>query len=221
MESTLEVRWYVKGNPPAAVRYWFEFECPGKLLGVETRKDWYAYFQQHRIDKFARFSDRPLNREEVNLKLRQGKLELKLRQQEFGTYRFTHARKSPVCEGKVEQWCKFKEEELNNSTPTNNLLDEVEWTKVEKERAQKIERGVQSELTYLKIDRECWWSIAFEMTLNDFGIPQDNCFQEVIDRALKSYCGAKLSAINSFGYSKWLLKLTPQTVPHQKIALSP
>lgn len=223
METTLEVRWFVKGIPPATVQRWFRFECPGKLLErLETKKDWYAYFLQDRLDEFARFSSHLLNREQVNLKLRQGNLELKLREQEFGTHRFSHlknsAKNSHICEGKVEQWCKFGEPELKDSTSsTHHSLNETAWVRVDKERKQKIEQDVRSELTCLKIDSECWWSVAFEMTKKNPGGQQDNCFKEVVERACKTYYGPRLSTINSYSYSKWLLELAPQTIPYQKL----
>ena len=205
METTLEVRWFNRGIPPATVQRWFRFECPGKLLGeLETRKDWYAYFQSDSLDKLNGFSNRVVNREEVNLKLRQGNLELKLRQQEFGTYRFTQAKNSHICEGKVEQWCKLSEPDSKDSTLlTHNSLDELDWISVDKEREQKIEQSVKSELTCLKINHECWWTIAFEMTQNDRGEQQDNYFKNIVERACQTYYGPKLSAMNSCCYSKW------------------
>ena len=44
METTLEVRWFVRGMPPAVVQRWFKLECPGDLLAEEpeTREDLYA-----------------------------------------------------------------------------------------------------------------------------------------------------------------------------------
>ncbi|WP_319420625.1 hypothetical protein [Pleurocapsa sp. FMAR1] len=216
METTLEVRWFVRGVPPAVVQRWFRLECPGKLLEkLDTRKDWYACQQKTFVDKIGRFSSRALNRDEVNFKLRQGNPELKLRQQEFGTYGFGHQKRSPsldaaqsfICEGKVEQWCKFGEQELKDPTFTAyDLLSETEWIGIDKERRQKIEQGVASELTCLKINNEPWWSIAFELTQNNDDRQQDACFKEVVERACQTYCGPKLSATNSYGYSRWLLE---------------
>ena len=37
METTLEVRWFFRGLPPAVVQRWFRLECPGKLLETEIR----------------------------------------------------------------------------------------------------------------------------------------------------------------------------------------
>lgn len=86
MENTLEVRWFVKGLPPAVVQRWFRLECLGKPQQPEVRKDWYAYQKRNDLNKPNRFFKRTLHPEEINLKLRQNRLELKLRQQEFGIY---------------------------------------------------------------------------------------------------------------------------------------
>ena len=213
MEATLEVRWYVKGRPPATVKRWFEFECPGKLLdNLEIRKDWYACFQPDQLSKFVNFSKRALNREEVNLKLRQGNLELKLRKQEFGSHRFSCLQDEKTCEGKVEQWCKFGERELKESNlVTSDLLNKLDWVGVDKKREQKIEQGVKSELSCLEIEREYWWTIAFEANHDIYDGQNNSCFEEVVSRACQTYSGSKLSAINSYGYSKWLLELEPKT----------
>ena len=227
METTLEVRWYIRGKPPATVQRWFEFECPGKLLGLESRRDWYAYCQPNQLGEFAKFSNRALNREEINLKLRQGNLELKLRQQEFGIHRFSYLPNSHIC-GKTEQWCKFSQQELKSNLLTGNLLNKFNWISVDKKREQKIERGVKSELTCLKIDkpssmallRECWWTIAFEMERNIHPRQQDNCFIEVVEKACQTYCGPELLAVDSCGYSQWLLRFATRSIPAERLDLS-
>ena len=213
METTLEVRWFFEGMPPAVVQHWFRLECPGKRLETtEIRKDWYAAIDRKHLDLLKKCLSNVLSREQVNLKLRQENLELKLRQQEFGTYRFSSSKPRP-CDGKIEQWCKLDEEELLNFALPPNLQHETDWIGVEKEREQKIEQGVKSELTWLKIDRESWWTIAFEMTRNKFDKQQDSRFQNVVERACQAYYGPQLLATNSFGYSHWLLESVPQTMP--------
>lgn len=214
MENTLEVRWFVRGMPPAVVQRWFKFECPGKLLNkLETREDWYVYPAQNYLDryldKFKKFSSSRLNREEINLKLRQGNLELKLRQKECGTEVFSHLQQSR-CEGKVEQWCKFSEQELKEfNLHTHAILNETKGISVHKKRQQKIEQAVKSELTRLRINKESWWSIAFEMTQNNRNRQTDGYFKGVVKKACQTYNGTQLSTTNSYGYSCWLLELFP------------
>ena len=217
METTLEVRWFFPGMPPAVVQRWFELDCPGKSLATETRTDWYANSKHDNSDWLHDFSSRTLNSEEVNLKLRQGNLELKLRQQ-FSAYRFERLKNFQVSAGKVEQWRKFDLQQLKDSIPTDWLCDR-RWVGVEKERTQKLERSVASELTWLKVNRECWWTVAFEMSHGDRA-GQESCFRKVVQQACQSYRGPELSATNSYGYSCWLLGLTPAIVSEQKLNVS-
>ena len=114
MENTLEVRWFVRGMPPAVVQQWFKLECLGKLKQSEVRQDWYAYQDNSNLDRFSKFLSPVSSRDAVNLKLRQGSLELKLRAQNFGTYRFGQSERIYKCEGRVEQWSKLDEQELSD-----------------------------------------------------------------------------------------------------------
>ena len=215
--ETIEVRWYAKGKPPPTVQHWFEFECLGKSLGLESRRDCYAYCQPNLLDKIARFSNRALNREEINLKLRQGNLELKLRQQ-FGIHEFGHQHNSHICEGKIEQWCKYSQQELKDSNLLDrDLLNQLNWISVDKKREQKTEQDVTSELTCLKIDRECWWTVAFEMNHDIHQRRQEEYFKQIVQRACKTYSGPKLLAIDSYGYSQWLLGFLARAIPTQKL----
>ena len=239
METTLEVRWFFPGMPPAVVQRWFELDLPGKSLTTETRTDWYANLKHDDSAWLDNFSSRILNSEEVklarpkgyrfayafgeetspsslvNFKLRQGNLELKLRQQS-STYKFDrpHSRTSL---GEVEQWYKFDSQQLKESIPIDWLRDR-KWIGVDKERTQKLDRDVASELTWLKVNRECWWTIAFEMSQGERA-GRDSCFRKVLDRACQSYRGPELSATNSYGYSRWLLGLTPTIVSERKLKI--
>ena len=214
MEKTLEVRWFFKELPPTIVEHWFKFECPGKLIEkLEARKDWYACQQHHVLKRSLEHLSYLLDRESVNLKLRQGNLELKLRQQ-IETHQFDRLQHSYRPKGNIEQWCKFSQQELEELNFNPNL-DKIVWIGVEKERIQKIESGVKSELTRLKLDRDRehrWWTIAFEMTQNDSNMRSYSRFQEIVERACKIYPKPQLLATNSYGYSRWLLE-SDRTIP--------
>ncbi|MBE9048502.1 hypothetical protein IQ255_29670 [Pleurocapsales cyanobacterium LEGE 10410] len=215
METTLEVRWFFRGLPPAVVQRWFRLECLGKSLETEVRTDLYALIAQERLNLLTEFLSHRLSCEQVNLKSRQGNLELKLRQQDFGTYRFSNSKQSRICEGRVEQWCKLSDRQLLNSVLPCNSPQEINWIDVNKEREQKIEQGVKSELTWLKCDRGSWWTVAFEMTQKKAEKQQDRRFQDVVEKACQTYSGPQLLVANSFGYSQWLLESMPQTMPQR------
>ena len=216
MQTTLEVRWFLKGIPPEAVQHWFKSECPKKLLTSEaqTREDRYACGDLdeylNKFQKFApdlvgdwaqptlyakrglesadvapqrharvagsgeprlakgesrtwspptaegrriRFADCssvrqssigeapkglapaiPLGRDRINLKLREGNLELKLRTEQFGIQTFTA--KNDIWSGRVEQWRKFNLQQLKDAAFDRNRLN-LNWIRVRKERWQK------------------------------------------------------------------------------------
>ena len=212
METTLEVRWFFKGMPPAVVQRWFRIECPGKLLETEIRTDWYANLRDDDADWLKNLTSRALNREEINLKLRQANLELKLKQR-CNIHRFVSSNPHAV-EGRVEQWCKHDEANLESFLPTD-LWGGRGWIGVDKEREQKIERGVAIELTWLQAHHEYWWTIAFEMSQGDRR-GEDSCFREVVETACQTYRGPKLSATDSYGYSRWILELITKITSERK-----
>ena len=82
METTLEVRWFIPGTPPTSVKQWFRSECLGNLLEKEpkTREDLYACQTPEEIAHFNIIARNINSDAAINLKLREGKLELKLRQ---------------------------------------------------------------------------------------------------------------------------------------------
>ena len=202
MQTTLEVRWFLEEIPPAIVQHWFKFECPGQLLTpkAETREDLYACGDLHAyIDKFKEFAPNLVG-EAVNLKLREGKLELKLKQKQFGIQTFTDKDDRSIWSGRIEQWCKLSQQELEAAFN----FEDLNWISVYKERSLKSFRGVRGELTRLETEGNAWWSIAFEMTTdNNF---RANFFHEVVEQAAKTYDGPQLLAEDSCGYVRWLYK---------------
>ncbi|MGF1588085.1 MAG: hypothetical protein ACFCU7_02385 [Pleurocapsa sp.] len=207
METTLEVRWFIQGMPPEIVQHWFK-ECPGELLAdVEIRKDLYA--QNQSLNRLKACLSSTVDPEAVNLKLRQGNLELKLRQQKLGIYRFGQIDDSAIWSGKIEQWCKFSQQDLQDSALLRvDLENETSWLAVHKRREQKMYRNVKIELTCLKIKSDRWWSIAFEMAQNSETQLNEKHLREVVKQATISYQGPKLLSGNSYGYSRWQTQFT-------------
>ena len=195
METTLEIRWFIEGIPPVEVQKWFKDRCSGKLLGSEIREDWYFYGDRESIEQFIKIPSYSL--EEINLKLRSGNLELKLRQQQLGTEKFGS------WQGKIEQWSKPSQPELKQLL----IAPPIEsWIRVVKEREQKIEQNVKSELTRLSINSNFWWSVAFEM-------PQDNSDEQLSHfKQIVNDCASvdtiQLYSHNSYSYSQWIEKLS-------------
>lgn len=212
MENTLEVRWFVPGIPPATVQNWFNFQCPGKLLTeeVEIREDLYAYQKQEYLRLLRAIAPSLRKSEEINLKLREGNLELKIREQKLGSQKFINIHNSLMWEGNIEKWRKWTEEELEKQISlTHDLIGDNPLVAVLKKRRQRIDHKVKSELTWLKIENEPWWTVAFEMISDSNKSQQQQIkhFQQSINRASIDYYGPKLSLKNSYGYGYWMKKL--------------
>ena len=202
MQTTLEVRWFLKGSPPAAVQHWFRFECPGHLLTPEaqTREDLYAYGNlDDYLNKFKQFAPN-LTSDRINLKLREGNLELKLREEQFED-RITHYYGDRIWAGRVERWRKLN---LQQQESPSNEIGDLNWIPVCKKRSQKSDRSVESELTLVETKDSAWWTIAFEMsTDNNLGV---DFFCEIVEQAALTYSGPKLLTEDSYSYAHWLDK---------------
>ena len=174
---TLEVRWFCSGTPPLAVERWFN-SCSGESLRASAERiDLYLYAPQC---------------EYLNLKLRQGKLELKWRLEALGDWQFAD------LTGKLERWQKWSCEDSRQMLPPGA---EAGWIEVKKVRSQRQDQGVVGELTQLAVQERHWWSLAFE---GDGSAYRIDGFQKVLSRWLQSYPEPKLTTDHSCAYPQWL-----------------
>lgn len=192
---TLEVRWFESGTLPIQVKNWFCEACPGEWLSLsEERQDLYL-----RLPRW----------EAVSFKIRQGNLELKLRQAELGIRQFSEvnktAQKTDFWAGKLEKWRKFS---LRGSVWLNAALTGVRkeklWVAVKKVRWQRRYQGILYELTQLEISDRACWSIAFEMPQQE--ARETNHFENVVSRVSQNYPGSLLTANKSYAYPSLLLR---------------
>lgn len=214
MQTTLELRWFVKGTPPAAVEKWFKSECPGELFPeTEFREDWYFYGNIENHHQFQLLGINLTKDEEFNLKLRHGRnLELKLQQQKLEIDHFGNINSQAIWEGYVEEWCKWTEQDLDRQSmlKSTSLITENDGISVRKERQQRQIQNIKSELTLITVEDSLWWSIAFETIKNGNNQQKNSDFSRAISLLSQTYCGPKLSINNSFGYSRWLLQFKKQ-----------
>jgi hypothetical protein len=201
MLTTLELRWFAHGTLPTEVKHWFSADCPGDLLGSpEEREDLYLYIPDC---------------DYLNIKLRQGNLEVKWRKAELGILQV-----GDDWEGKVEKWLKWScEDPTQQSMMPAEVVSKGPWVSVMKERCQRryssrtpsgnAERpsqrqyqGISYELTQLKVKNDAWWSIAFEMAVEDDN-PIDR-LEDIVQQVNKTYRGPELLAKNSYAYPNWL-----------------
>lgn len=184
MLTTLELRWFSHGTPSLEVEQWFSANCPGKLLGLpEEREDLYLYTP---------------GCEYLNIKLRQGSLEVKWRKSELGILRFGNC-----WEGKVEQWRKWIcEDPTEQSILPAEVVGKGPWVAVRKRRSQRRYQGISYELTQLSVKNHDWWSVAFEMAGED--TKQISKFEGVVNQVSKTYRGLELTVSDSYAYPHWL-----------------
>ncbi|MEC4990623.1 MAG: hypothetical protein SAJ37_17975 [Oscillatoria sp. PMC 1068.18] len=180
MLTTLEMRWFKQGKLPNHVQDWFVEKCPGDKLGsLEERTDLYLYAPEC---------------DNLGIKLRQGNLEVKWRKTELCEKNF-----GEIAQGKAAEWVKLTCADASlESLLTDAVKQKKTWVAVEKQRDQRRYRDCQIELTQVYLEKEFWWTIAFE-TLTPISSLAD--FNTTVGDILSSYPGEKLLATDSFGYA--------------------
>lgn len=183
MIPTFELRWFHPGFPPDSVKYWFFEQCPGKRLGdTEEREDLYL----------APSCDY------LNIKLRQGRLEVKWRKVDLGKIQFGNA-----AEGKIEQWGKWlcEDDNVERFFLPGDVREDAAWIAVKKRRSQREIEFCHVELTELLVNGNKWWSIAFE-ALSESTKPL--AFKNLVKSVINTYPTAPLPVEASYAYPHWL-----------------
>lgn len=202
MIATAEVRWFYRGPLPAAVRAWFE-----------ARGSRMAY-QAPRRDRYL-----GLPGDAQSVKLREGRIECKLRQQQ-GEFLRLH----PRATGVLERWHKWSFALADpEAEPPGISSTDTFWRPVDKHRALARYRvagneppaavapdvypvqGCEVEMVELYAGGQAWWSICFEA----FG--QERALPEALLATARLFLdGAEpphMDAGDSYGYPRWLALL--------------
>ncbi|MDY7024031.1 MAG: hypothetical protein SWJ54_22230, partial [Cyanobacteriota bacterium] len=167
--QTLEVRWFESGYIPQIVEEWFLKTCIGKLSSLQKeRNDQYFYTPGCEV---------------LNLKLRQGKLELKWRQTELGAYSFG----TKSWKGKVERWLKWSYQESIPIKLMQTLgTGDQPIVTVNKKRSKRQYQGVDIELAQIRLEEhKYWWTLGFEM--EETRMHKVAHFEQVISQVLSNY----------------------------------
>ncbi len=208
MLITTEVRWFQLGTIPKAIAQWFQQAELGQHLANPTeRQDTYLLIPGH---------------EYLGLKLRQGNLEVKLRQAELGIHSFDSA-----WQGKVEQWVKWSgDASYQSPAGGEQSLAQGTWINVQKARSQRqyevlpnqscvavplgqsMTTGCTVELTQLTIHNTAWWSLAFEAT----GDRQLKSLKSVVHWLSSTHYPGTLTANCSYAYPRWLMEATESAI---------
>lgn len=205
MQTSTELRWFIKGRLPEGIAQWFGGDSLGGYLSPpEEREDLYLLIPDC---------------DYLGVKMRRKGLEVKWRQTELGGLRLSNS-----WEGKVEKWLKWVCPDMMAPVPAD-LIASGQWVCVKKKRFQRlyqvedggltpvpveapIPQGCSLEIVQLSIDSNPWWSLAFEA----FG--PEHCLQQnlqvVAAWASKSYRGQKLKSDPSYPYPHLLNHLNPQ-----------
>lgn len=205
MLPTAEVRWFYPGAAPLEIVTWFgQGERP-----PET--------QPPRTDYYLRLGDT----DSLGIKLREGKLEIKQRQQSSATVRF-----GGQVAGRVALWRKWSFPlAASGGDPAALLAQSGSWLAVHKaRRVRQYEltpsrevrpvpatlfpaQGCGLELTAIRVEGGRWWSLAFE-AFGDEGHLRQNLLlvgKHVLARPL----ALALEAQHSFSYPRWLRLIGP------------
>nr|WP_290225844.1 hypothetical protein [Trichocoleus desertorum] len=208
MLITTEVRWFHLGTIPDAIAQWFQQAELGQYLAPPMeRQDTYLLVPRH---------------EYLGLKLRQGNLEVKLRQAELGVQNFDSG-----WQGKVEQWVKWSgDSSCQSLAGGEQSLAQGTWINVQKVRSQRqyevlpnrtcvavplgqsMPTGCTMELTQLTINNTAWWSLAFEAT----GDRQIESLNSVVDWVSSTHYPGTLTANCSYAYPRWLMASTDSAI---------
>ncbi|PSO66255.1 MAG: hypothetical protein BRC41_01550 [Cyanobacteria bacterium QH_9_48_43] len=186
MFTTLELRWFKRGTPSAEVQDWFSHRCLGKLLGTaEEREDWYLTPQC----------------EYLNLKVREGRLDIKWRKAELGIHRFGNA-----WVGKMEKWAKWSCEYSTAESFFPTMAETEPWMRVKKVRQQRrvpltSSQGCNVELTQLTVEGNAWWSLAFEAAEDNWN---KSNLADIASQVSQTYQELELQAEDSYAYPYWL-----------------
>lgn len=202
MLTTNELRWFYRGTLPAEIADWLAADSLGNYLSTpESREDVYLCVSEC---------------EYLGIKLRQKRLEIKLRKAELGTMSFGNN-----LEGKAEKWVKWScEDPTAESVIPPDLLQKAPWVSVQKVRQQRkykinadrtlksvpmnrtVSEGCNLEITQLTIRDNDWWSLALEASGEENRLTEN--LEITANWVFKNNGVLELRSQNSYAYPKWL-----------------
>jgi len=192
MLITAEMRWFHPGQIPADIRGWFESDCPGKLETPPPREDLYLCVP---------------GCEFLNLKHRQGRLELKWRREDLGVWKV-----SPKWEGRAQIWIKWPCDDPQAERMIPPEVREMKtWIAVEKARSLRshsLDGGTSGgtlELSQLHVQNRDWWSVSLEVYGPEERLPE--ILDAIAATVSRDYSGPPLTLAHSYPYPTLLLRV--------------
>lgn len=200
MKASAEVRWFLKESVPSQIVGWFK---GGDIAAKNEGARWDIYFNLPGNDN-------------LSIKLREGKLQIKQRKAELGFQRWRDD-----VEGRVEEWVKWSFTLDNNNREFPDLsTPDGAWVSVKKSRWLKkyevtmkdevkavdadhqIDQGCNIELTEILVNGQTWWSLGCE-AFGKAGRVEKN-LRLVLARVLSDQQFPSMRAEHSYGYPMWL-----------------
>jgi len=202
MLTTSEIRWFDRGTVPLVIENWFTADVlRDNCQTLENREDWYLLIPRCEF---------------LGMKLRQQRLETKLRVTELGILKL---RNNVI--GAAEKWVKLTCDDPEiESLITSDVVAKGEWVKVEKVRSQirylvtddhsltpvsaeqNSQQGCNVELTQLIINHDPWWSLGFEASGKSNNLMLT--LETVAKQVFQTFPQQELTLVKSYAYPKWL-----------------
>lgn len=196
--STVEVRWFERGSIPVGVADWF---AGGAIEPAEQipRTDYYLQLPAE---------------DALGIKLREGRLEIKKRQERYGVAHF-HDRAAGLVEG-WQKWSFALADDLPLSDETLSgswlAVRKARWlrkfaargagTAFEIQLDEYASQGCYVELAGLQVYRAEWWSVCLEAFGGQAHLP--GVMQAVGEQVFASHAAPHLALERSAGYPAFL-----------------
>ena len=187
--ATTEVRWFSRGIIPDDIQVWFD------TLGLPV-------VQPVRTDVYF-----PLRRSGIGIKLRQGRLEIKLRRTRRGIQSF-----SPGVSGHVETWVKGgvrSQAEFRSGLRVEKARQILYYQLTEvgevliSPSGDLPKQGGGLELTQVWFNGAPWWTVGIEV----FGPRHVHTLEAIAGLAFNTADRLEFTPGESASYSSWLVKL--------------
>jgi hypothetical protein len=194
----VEIRWFFRGTLPLEILAWFDAGVDQPAQPAE-RVDHYLHLGQ--LDS-------------LGIKLREGNVEIKLRQCKLGTVQFHQQ-----VAGQVEHWRKWSFA-LAVAPLQDLLVPTSAWLPVHKSRRLRRyqvaadealslispdvypDRGCDLEVTQVRVHSQAWWTVGFEAFGPEARLRKNLC--RAVEQVLKNPPPLALTVDDSFAYPRWL-----------------
>jgi hypothetical protein len=196
--ASLETRWFAREPYPDALTRYFDVGAGGAegLVTVERRTDRYL----------------KACREELGVKLRGGRLEIKLRERDLGVKTF-----APRVNGRCAAWRKWSIPVPDDGARAIADSDS-DWVAVEKlRRFARLDRaglrtspngqpsaGCNFELTEVSVAGRVWWSVGFEAFGDETEL--ESILVSAVRRLSDHVAELRLDATTSCDYPEFLMR---------------